>query len=305
VPHGVTLIGRLFDEASPGGGRPERASAADERPPALSAMTPPERRPAAASSGSPRERLLALPNPWDIGSACNPHCFRALATTSSGFAFSRGLPDSGAVTRDMALGHIAEIVAATELPVNADFQAGYAHEPEGVAESVRLCVGTGVAGLSIEDATGERERPSDLSLAAERIAAARAAIDARSPGVLSRRGRRFGGHPEPLAESTAACRPRGAGADVPAWRAPARRHRGDREGRGAETRQRWWPERGPSVGDLECWRTPRQRSALTRGLTGFIRAAKALAQDGASRASTAGCRTPSWTTSSSGPRRPR
>ena len=88
---------------------------------------------------------FVIPNPWDIGSAryLRHLGFHALATTSSGFAFSRGLPDADwAVSRDLALGHIAEIVAATELPVNADFEAGYAHQPEGVAENVRLCVKT-------------------------------------------------------------------------------------------------------------------------------------------------------------------
>ena len=105
---------------------------------------------------------FVIPNPWDIGTAryLRQLGFRALATTSSGFAFSRGLPDTDwAVPRDMMLGHIAEIVAAVELPVNADFESGYAHQPEAVAENVRLCVATGVAGLSIEDATGDRQSP--------------------------------------------------------------------------------------------------------------------------------------------------
>src|SRR6266404_738919 len=105
---------------------------------------------------------FVIPNPWDIGTAgylCHLG-FKALATTSSGFAFSRGLPDTDwAVSRDMALNHITEIVAATNLPVNADFESGYAHEPEGVATNVRLCVATGVAGLSIEDATGDSLNP--------------------------------------------------------------------------------------------------------------------------------------------------
>ena len=119
-----------------------------------------------------------MPNPWDVGSAVYlQHLgFKAIATTSAGFAFSRGLPDN-AVPRDMMLTHIREIVAATELPVNADFENGYTDEPEGVAESVRLCVETGVAGISIEDSTGRPEQPLyDLEHAAERIRAARAAI---------------------------------------------------------------------------------------------------------------------------------
>src|SRR2546423_8912361 len=99
-----------------------------------------------------------LPNPWDIGTAVYlQHLgFDALATTSAGFAFSRGLPDSvSAVTRGAMLAHISEVVEATSLPVNADFQTGYADEPEGVATNVGLCVATGVAGLSIEDASGD------------------------------------------------------------------------------------------------------------------------------------------------------
>ncbi|MSP17536.1 MAG: hypothetical protein EXR73_13175 [Myxococcales bacterium] len=97
---------------------------------------------------------FALPNPWDVGSAVLlQHLgFKSLATTSAGMAFSRGLPDSArAVTRDAMLAHITEMVAATPLPTNADFQAGYADDPEGVAANVALCVGAGVAGLSIED----------------------------------------------------------------------------------------------------------------------------------------------------------
>jgi 2-methylisocitrate lyase-like PEP mutase family enzyme len=128
-----------------------------------------------------------IPNPWDVGSAryLRHLGFKAVATTSSGFAFSCGLPDNGAVTRDMMLGHIAEIAAAADLPVNADFQGGYSDSPEGVAENVRLCVETGVAGLSIEDLTGDESKPFyELSLAVERVQAARAAIDASGTGVL-------------------------------------------------------------------------------------------------------------------------
>ena len=129
---------------------------------------------------------FVIPNPWDIGTTryLQHLGFRALATTSAGFAFARGLPDA-AVARDDMLAHIAEIVAATDLPVNADFEGGYAHEPEGVAESVRLCVGTGVAGLSIEDATGDKDKPLyELDLAVARMKAARAAIDRAGGDVL-------------------------------------------------------------------------------------------------------------------------
>jgi 2-methylisocitrate lyase-like PEP mutase family enzyme len=131
---------------------------------------------------------FVIPNPWDIGTARYlRHCgFRALATTSSGAAFSMGLPDTdGAVTRDMALAHIRTIVEATELPVNADFESGFAHEPEAVAESVRLCVATGVAGLSIEDATGDKTKPLyDLDTAIARVQAARRAIDRSGADVM-------------------------------------------------------------------------------------------------------------------------
>ncbi len=129
---------------------------------------------------------FVIPNPWDIGTAryLQHLGFQALATTSSGFAFSRGLPDN-AVPRDTMLAHIREIVAATDVPVNADFEGGYAHEPEGVAESVRLCVATGVAGLSIEDSTGVRTSPLyDVDRAVARIRAARAAIDRTGDDVL-------------------------------------------------------------------------------------------------------------------------
>jgi 2-methylisocitrate lyase-like PEP mutase family enzyme len=129
---------------------------------------------------------FVIPNPWDIGTAryLQHLGFKALATTSAGFAFSRGLPDN-AVPRDAMLAHIAEIVAASDLPVNADFEGGYAHEPDGVAESVRLCVATGVAGLSIEDSTGDKDKPLyDIDLAVARIKAARAAIDRAGGDVL-------------------------------------------------------------------------------------------------------------------------
>ena len=129
---------------------------------------------------------FVIPNPWDIGTTryLQHLGFKALATTSAGFAFARGLPDA-TVSRDDMLAHIAEIVAATDLPVNADFEGGYAQAPEGVAESVRLCVGTGVAGLSIEDSTGDKDKPLyDLDLAVARMKAARAAVDKAGGDVL-------------------------------------------------------------------------------------------------------------------------
>jgi 2-methylisocitrate lyase-like PEP mutase family enzyme len=120
-----------------------------------------------------------LPNPFDPGSAryLQSLGFKAIATTSSGFAWSRARPDNG-ITREMALAHLREMVEATDLPVNADFEGGFAAEPAGVAESVRLAVGTGVAALSIEDSTGDAARPLyDFPLAVERMRAARRAID--------------------------------------------------------------------------------------------------------------------------------
>jgi 2-methylisocitrate lyase-like PEP mutase family enzyme len=129
---------------------------------------------------------FVLPNPWDIGTAIYlEHLgFKGLATTSAGFAFSRSKPDGG-VPRDEMLAHIREIVEATALPVNADFHAGYADEAEDVAANVRLCVETGVAGLSIEDSTGRSDCPLyEKKLAIERIRAARSAIDASKTGVV-------------------------------------------------------------------------------------------------------------------------
>ncbi len=150
---------------------------------------------------------FVIPNPWDPGSAryLRHLGFQALATTSAGFAFSRGLPDTDwAVPRDSMLANIADIVAAVDLPVNADFESGYAHDPEAVAKNVQLCLQTGVAGLSIEDLTGDPKNPLyDLPLAIERIKAARACIDASGAGVLltARAETYHAGRPEPLKES--------------------------------------------------------------------------------------------------------
>jgi 2-methylisocitrate lyase-like PEP mutase family enzyme len=129
---------------------------------------------------------FVLPNPWDIGTAIYlEHLgFKALATTSAGFAFSQGKPDGG-VPRDEMLDHIREIVEATSLPVNADFEAGYADGPEHVAGNVRLCLKTGVAGLSIEDNSRRTVAPLyEKKLAIERIRAARTAIDTSNTGVV-------------------------------------------------------------------------------------------------------------------------
>jgi len=129
---------------------------------------------------------FVLPNPWDVGTAIYlEHLgFKALATTSAGFAFSRGKPDGGVSLDDM-LKHIGEIAAATALPVNADFLNGFADEPEVVATNTKQCIAQGVAGLSIEDNSGNSVAPLyEKNLAAERIRAARRAIDASGIQVV-------------------------------------------------------------------------------------------------------------------------
>jgi 2-methylisocitrate lyase-like PEP mutase family enzyme len=133
-----------------------------------------------------RGGCFVIPNPWDIGSArfLQSLGFKALASTSSGFAWTRGYPD-GPVAIDQVLAHLAELVAATDVPVNADFQNGYAHEPDGVADNVRRAVATGVAGLSIEDSTADDARPLyDLASATARVRAARRAIDSNGGDAL-------------------------------------------------------------------------------------------------------------------------
>jgi 2-methylisocitrate lyase-like PEP mutase family enzyme len=129
---------------------------------------------------------FVLPNPWDVGSAryLQGLGFKALATTSAGYAWSQGLPD-GAATLEMALAHLRDIVAATDLPVNADFEHGFAADPEGVAKNVKLAIETGIAGLSIEDSTGDAAKPLfAIEEASARIRAARNAIDSAGGDVL-------------------------------------------------------------------------------------------------------------------------
>jgi 2-methylisocitrate lyase-like PEP mutase family enzyme len=139
---------------------------------------------------------FVIPNPWDVGSALYLQSlgFKALASTSSGFAWSQGRPDNG-VARDRVLEHLAALAAATEVPLNADFENGFAADAAGVAESVRMAVETGIAGISIEDSVGPQlaaTRPSgagaaplfDLSTAVERVGAARRAIDAAGGDLL-------------------------------------------------------------------------------------------------------------------------
>ncbi len=182
-------------------------------------MTP---RPIGTESPGPQDALRArraafrtlheagcfvIPNPWDIGSArlLQQLGFPALATTSAGFAFSQGLPDSeGALTRERNLEYIASIAGAVDVPVSADFASGYGASPEDVADSVTRCIATGVAGLSIEDATGDASSPLyELPLAIERVRAAREAIDHSGADVLlTARAECFlVGHHDPLRES--------------------------------------------------------------------------------------------------------
>jgi len=150
-------------------------------------MKPPQNLSAAAKFHSLHESgCFVLPNPWDIGTAIylKRLGFKALATTSAGFAFSRGKPDGG-VPRDEMLAHIREIAEATSLPVNADFLNGFADKPENVSANVKLCIDTGVAGLSIEDNSQNPATPLyETKLAVERIRAARAAIDDSKTGVV-------------------------------------------------------------------------------------------------------------------------
>jgi len=129
---------------------------------------------------------FVIPNPWDIGSArwLQGLGFAALATTSSGLAWSLGRADNR-ISRDQALAHLRELVAATDVPVNADFENGFAADAPGVAASVRLAVATGVAGLSIEDSSGDPARPLfGLDDAVSRLRAARTAIDEAGGEVL-------------------------------------------------------------------------------------------------------------------------
>ena len=127
-----------------------------------------------------QDGCFVIPNPWDVGSAVMLQSlgFKALASTSAGMAWTLGRPDNG-VRREDVLVHLAALVEAVDVPVNADYENAFADDPEGVAASVGLAAGTGIAGLSVEDSTGDRDAPLyDFTLAVERVAAARAALDA-------------------------------------------------------------------------------------------------------------------------------
>jgi 2-methylisocitrate lyase-like PEP mutase family enzyme len=133
-----------------------------------------------------RSGCFVIPNPWDVGSACvlEQLGFEAIATTSSGFAWSTGRADTH-VPLDEALAHFRAVSNAVAIPVNGDFESGFAIEPSGVARNVALAIQTGIAGVSIEDSTGNNADPLfDFELAVERVRAARRAIDASGTGVL-------------------------------------------------------------------------------------------------------------------------
>ena len=129
---------------------------------------------------------FVIPNPWNVGTAryLQGLGFKALATTSSGHAHSLGYPD-GAQSLETVLDHFHELAAATDVPLNADFENGYADDPAGVATNVARCIETGVAGLSIEDSTGNKDHPLyDFDTAVARVKAARAAIDKAGGDVV-------------------------------------------------------------------------------------------------------------------------
>ena len=129
---------------------------------------------------------FVMPNPWDVGSArvLEGFGFQALATTSAGFAWTLGRADNQ-VTLDQMLEHLRAVVDAVDVPVNADFEGGFAVDPQQVGANVELAAATGVAGLSIEDSTGDEARPlHDFDLAVERVRAARQAIDDSGTGIV-------------------------------------------------------------------------------------------------------------------------
>jgi 2-methylisocitrate lyase-like PEP mutase family enzyme len=238
---------------------------------------------------------FVIPNPWDVGSAryLQHLGFPALATTSAGFAFSQGLPDSGdddVVSRDRSLAYIAAITAAVDLPVSADFMSGYGRKPEDVAESVTRCVATGVAGLSIEDATGDASSPLyDLPIAVERVRAARQAIDQSGEDVLltARAECYHVGHPDPFRESVRRLQAyAAAGADV--LFAPGPQNPGEIKALVEAVAPKPLNllvvrDIGPSVGEIAALGVRRISVGGALALaawTGFIRAARTLKSEG-------------------------
>jgi 2-methylisocitrate lyase-like PEP mutase family enzyme len=129
---------------------------------------------------------FVIPNPWNVGTAryLQGLGFKALATTSAGHAHSEGFPDGG-LTRDDVLAHYREMAAATDVPLNADFENGFADDPDGVAENVTRCIATGLAGLSVEDSPNNAATPLyDFDLSVARVKAARAAVDRAGGDVV-------------------------------------------------------------------------------------------------------------------------
>ncbi|MCR4524245.1 MULTISPECIES: isocitrate lyase/phosphoenolpyruvate mutase family protein [Bosea] len=238
---------------------------------------------------------FVMPNPWDFGSArwLRGQGFKALATTSAGYAFTQGRADQD-VPRDMMLAHIAEIVKAVpDLPINADFENGYADTPDGVAANVKLCVATGVAGLSIEDATGRQDEPLyPFELAVERIKAARKAIDETGSGVvLTARAECFlTGHAEPLKESVRRIEAyAAAGADVlyaPGPKTPADIAAIVAAAGGKPVNTLIYGDFGLSVADIAATGTRRISigGALARAAwAAFIEATRLIAEEGSFR----------------------
>ena len=238
-----------------------------------------------------RSGCFVIPNPWDIGTAryLRHLGFQALASSSAGFAFSQGLPDAD-VSCDAMLGHIAEIVASVDLPVNADFESGYADDAEGVARNVRRCVETGVAGLSIEDSTSDPSKPLfDLPVAVERMRAARAAIDSSGQNVIlvGRAECFLVGHADALKESIRRLQAYSeAGADL--LYAPGVRERADIRAIVSAVSPKplnvlMSANTGLKVPDLAALGVRRISvgSSLARAAWGgFVRAAKAIADEG-------------------------
>ena len=258
---------------------------------------------------------FVIPNPWDVGSARYLHHlgFPALATTSAGFAFSQGLPDSAdevVMTRDRSLAYIADIAAAVDLPVSADFMSGYGLEPQDVAESVTRCIATGVAGLSIEDSTGDSSSPLyDLPIAVERVRAARWAIDQSGQDVvLTARAECYHvGHPDAFRESIRRLQAYAeAGADVLFAPGPSEAA----EIKALVDAVRPHPvnllvvrDLGLSVRDLADLGVRRISVGGALALaawTGFVRAARTLRSEGSFADSRVWCRT--WRSTASSPR---
>ncbi len=232
------------------------------------------------------------PNPWDAGTArwLRAKGFPALATTSAGFAWSKARPDMD-VPLDLMLGYIAEMVEATpDLPVNADFENGYAGDLETLARNVKLCVATGVAGFSIEDATGDPAHPLyDFDTALARIRVARKAIDETGEDVMltARAEAYLHGHPEPLKEVIRRLEAFSeAGADV--LYAPGPKTREDiaaivKAARGKPVNVVVFADIGMTVADLAALGVRRISigSALAKAaFTAFDQAAELLAKEG-------------------------